>query len=220
MCTVLILDFSAVLSKLELLVVPIITMVYLFNSKNKTIFFSLFFITYAVSDIFNLIDGESLYEPIYFVCNGLYVVAYIFLLIEILNSMNINNILKNFLFQFLVLIILAIYLFVVLYKIVTPLTFETNTINLVRFVEHVYNLVLLFILVTSFLNYLEKETTKSLLFFLACLSIVFSELLLIGYYYLLEKEILNYSAIILNVLAFILFYYQSKLKYKEVVKLS
>ncbi|MBQ0786938.1 MAG: hypothetical protein KBT69_05535, partial [Oceanihabitans sp.] len=97
----------------------------------------------------------------------------------------------------------------VLYGIIDPILFETDVINLVRFVEHSYNFILLVLLAISFLNFLEKDTKKSLFLFIGCLLISFSDFLLIGYYYLSDIELLNYIAIVLNILAFVMFYLQT-----------
>ncbi|MGB1307643.1 MAG: hypothetical protein ACPG6B_01945 [Oceanihabitans sp.] len=220
MQSVFLFSSSTIYMAVELLFVPFITLGYLLLPNKKSTLFTLFLVVYSISDILNLFDGETFTESLYFICNSLYVLAYIFLFFSILFSMDLRKVFKKFYFQCIVLTGLSIYLFIVLFNIVNPVTFESDIVALVQFVEHMYNLVLLFILVVSFLSYLEKETSKSLLLFLACLSLIFSEFLLIGYYYLLEMDVLSYIATMLNFLAFMLFFYQAKLKPESKKKVS
>lgn len=200
---------SSIFSILELLVVPVITVLYFVSRKKRAFFFLLFLISYSSADILHIIDDDNLSETLYFICNILYVVSFVFLLLEILKTLDIRVIIRRFLIQTIVLFVLVMYLFTVLYGIIDPILFETNVINLVRFVEHSYNFILLVLLAISFLNFLEKDTKKSLFLFIGCLSISFSDFLLIGYYYLSDIEILNYIAIVLNIFAFVMFYLQT-----------
>ncbi len=202
---------SSVFAILELLVVPAITVLYFISRKEKSLFFLLFLVSYSVSDILHIIDGDNLSEVLYFACNILYVVAFFFLLLEVFKTLNYNIVLKKFLVQTIVLFVLVIYLFTVLYGIIEPILFESEVVYLVRFVEHSYNFVLLVLLSVSFLNFLENDTKKSLFLFIGCLAISFSEFLLIGYYYLSDLELLNYVAVMLNIFAFVMFYLQTNI---------
>jgi len=207
---------ATIIPIVELLVVPAVTIYYFVNRMTqKTLFFTLFLVTYSFSDIINLIDGEALYEPIYYICNGMYILAYMFLIAYILKSLNAKLLIKKFLFQIVVLTILSVYLFSVLFDIVDPNVYESDIVNFVRFTEHSFNLVLLVLLGISFLNYLDKGSKKALVLFTGCVAITFSELLLIGYYYLADYKMLNYFAILLNFSAFLLFYYQSEIRVSD-----
>jgi hypothetical protein len=202
----------SIIPVLELLIVPIITMYYLIYNKKKSMIFVLFLIIYSIADILHLIDLDSNSDLFYFLISGLYISAYILLLIEIIKNLNLRVLYSKFLIQTVVLFALVIYLFTVLCSIIDPISFETDFLNGVKFAEHFYNLVLLLLLAVSFLNYLEKDSRKSLLLFIGCLAISNSEFLLIGYYYLSDIELLNYIATFLNILAFVMFYMQSNLE--------
>lgn len=202
----------AIIPVLELLVVPIISIFYLIYNRDKTIFFVLFLVCYSISDLIHLIDLDSNSDLVYFLCSSLYVTAYVFLLFEIIKTLNFRILYQKFLIQSIVLLALVIYLFTVLCSIIEPIFFDIEFSNWVKFTEHFYNLVLLLLLAVSFLNYLEKDSRKSLLLFIGCLAISNSEFLLIGYYYLSDIEILSYIATFLNIFAFLMFYIQSKLK--------
>lgn len=204
---------SSLFETLELLIVPFITFLYLLSKQEKPIFFTLFLVVYSVSDLINIIDQDKLYEIIYFTCNTLYIISYVFLLFEVLKSISIKIVLKKFPIHIGVLFLLNIYIIFVMTTIINPIDFETDHINYVRVIEHLYNFVLLSLLSMSFLNYLFLESYKSLLLFVGCLLITFSEFLLIGYYYLTEEmEVLGFISTLLNIVAFILFYNQSKIR--------
>ncbi|WP_452229566.1 MULTISPECIES: hypothetical protein [unclassified Lacinutrix] len=205
------LDIS-IFSILELLVVPVITVIYFISRKKKSLFFFLFLVSYSSADILHIMDDDNLSETLYFVCNILYVVSFFFLLFEIFKALDFRVLIKKFLIQTIVLFVLVIYLFTVLYGIIDPILFDSKVLNLVRFVEHSYNFILLVLLAISFLNFLENDTRKSLFLFIGCLAISFSDFLLIGYYYLSDLEILNYIAIALNIFAFVMFYLQTDLE--------
>lgn len=200
---------NSIFSIIELLVVPVITVFYFVSRKEKSLFFLLFLVSYSIADILHIADGDSLSETLYFACNTLYVLAFLFLLFEAFKTLDLKVLLTKFLVQTIVLVVLVIYLFTVLFGIIDPILFETNVLNLVRFVEHAYNFVLLVLLAISFLNFLENDTRKSLLLFIGCLALSFSDFLLIGYYYLSDLEVLNYIAVGLNVFAFIMLYLQT-----------
>lgn len=207
---------SNIFETIELLFVPAITLLYLLRVNDKSIYFTLFLVTYSISDIINIIDQDRLYELIYFTCNILYILSYLILLVEILKSISFKIILKNFPTHIVVLLLLNFYIIFVMTTIINPINFETKYLSSVRVIEHLYNFILLSLLSVSFLNYLYREDSKSLLLFCGCLSITFSEFLLIGYYYLSEEmEVLGFVSTLLNICAFILFYLQSTFKSKQ-----
>ena len=202
---------SSLFETLELLIVPFITLIYVITIRDKSKYFTLFLVIYSISDIINIIDQDELYELIYFTCNTLYIISYVFLLLEILKSISFKDILKTFPIHVGVLLLLNFYIIFVMTTIINPIDFETDHLSYVRVIEHLYNFVLLSLLSMSFLNYLFHESHKALLLFCGCLLITFSEFLLIGYYYLSEEmEILGLISTVFNVFAFVLFYYQSK----------
>jgi hypothetical protein len=194
-------------------IAPIITIFYFIKVKNKSIFFTLFLVIYAISDIINFFDQESYIEIMYFICNGLYMLSYVFLFLELNKSVNMVQILKKFPIHFAVLSLLNIYIIFVMATIINPITFETNSIEIVRIFEHVYNIILLGLLSMSFFNYLLNENNKTLLLFSGCLALTFFEFLLIGYYYLSEEmSIIRFVAILLELSAFLMFYFSASMK--------
>ncbi|MCX7552199.1 hypothetical protein [Xanthomarina sp. F2636L] len=212
--SLIIFDFS-IDTQLEMFIAPIITMFYLIKVKNKPTFLTLFLVTYTISDLINFYDQESYNEQIYFLCNGLYMLSYVFLFLEINKTVKMKLILKNFPIHFAVLSLLNIYIIFVMATIINPITFETTHIEFVRIFEHVYNIILLGLLSMSFFNYLLNENNKALLLFSGCLALTFFEFLLIGYYYLSdEMSIIRIVSILLELCAFLMFYFSASIKIK------
>lgn len=198
---------------LEMLIAPIITIFYFIKVKRKPLFFSLFLLVYSIGDLISFFDQQSYNEAIYFLCNGLFMLAYVFLLLEIVKTVSLRQILKKFPIHFVVLSILNIYIMFVMVTIINPILFETNHLLIIQMIEQTYNILLLSILSMSFFNYILNENNKSLLLFCGCLAITFSEFLWIGYFYLSEEmAIIRFVSILLELSAFLLFYFQATLK--------
>ena len=202
---------SDLMYAMELLFIPALTILFLTTNKDKPFFFTSFLVIFSITNIISLFDGDSFNETFYFLCNGLYIIAYIFLFLEIIRTLKVRELIKNHIGQIIILLVLDGFIIYALTALINPINFETNVINYVRFIEHIFNLVLLFVFNISFLNYLQKNNNRALIMFIGCLAITFSEILIIGYYYFSDNEILNVFSIFLMVSAFILFYYQSTL---------
>jgi len=104
----------SIIPVLELLIVPIITIYYLIYNKRKSITFVLFLTFYSVADILHIIELDSNSDLFYFLISGLYVSAYMFLLIEIIKNLDLRVLYNKFLIQIIILLALVIYLFTVL----------------------------------------------------------------------------------------------------------
>jgi len=176
----------------------------------------MFLILYSVSELTSLISDYIPYQLDYFMGNGLYIAAYVFLVLEVLKSLNFNYILNNYSIHLIVLGALNIYIIYVLLKIVYPFvsfSFEFG-------VELLYNIVMLLLLSVSLLNYFYRDDKKSLLMFVGSLCLVFSEVILVAYLYISEKNLLIFSSSILSILAFYFFYSQASLKNGRVKSLA
>lgn len=194
----------------EMLIAPIITVFYFIKEKRKSLLFSLFMLVYSIADLINFFDQESFNEAVYFVCNALYMLSYLFLLLEMAKTVSFTFIIKKLPIHLIVLTLLNVYMMYVMVIIINPILFETNHLIMVQAMEQMYNVFLLAILSLSFLNYIINESSKTLLLFFACLTITFSEFLLIGYFYLSGEMLqIRYSAVVLELSAFLLFYFHA-----------
>ncbi len=197
------------------LIMPLIAVAYFFNTETKrTLFFSLFFICYSVSDLLGIASNYIDVEVEYFIGNALYILAYLFLLLEVCRSICIIHVLKNFKIHLLVLTGLNIYIAYVLLIIVKPYTYFSEYL-----VEIIYNIVMLLLLSASLINYFYKDDKKSLLLFIGSLCIVFSEVIGIAYMYISEKELLNFLATTLSLFAFYSYYLQARIEHEKVKKI-
>ncbi|WP_274476479.1 hypothetical protein [Mangrovimonas aestuarii] len=201
------------------LIVPIITAFYFLNAKYKSKFFSAFLVLFSISELLYLFDDYILYTVDYLLGNGLNIAAYICFIVAILKTLDIAYILKNCRLQLSVLIVLNSYIVYVLWDIQYSIR-DFGSIGYEYIVEMIYNIVTLLLLSIALLNYLYKDDKRSLLLFLGALSLLFSEVIQIAYYYIAERELLNMSYSTLLILAFYLFYIQSTIKEEEVPSLS
>lgn len=192
---------------LDALIVPIIAVVYFLFYNKRTRYFSLFLIVYALSDLLGLItnltpysESSSLFFKIdYYVGNTMYVLAYVFLIIEICKSLNFLHVLKNYTIHIIVLAMLNIYLVYVLQVIVDP---EKELLKVDFYLELIYNIVMLLLLSVSLLNYFYRDNKKALFMFLGALCLVFSEVIDVAYIYITQRSLLNFIATTLVLIAF------------------
>lgn len=197
---------------LDAILLSLISIAYFQGSKTPNLYFSVFLICYSVSDLMFFIVDFIPYSYFYYVGNGLYIMAYMALLIKIVKSLSFQHILRNFKLHLFVLTVLNIYIAYVLQNIVNPYVAMTNE----YFVEIVYNVSMLLVLTFSLLNYFYRDDKKSLLLFLGSLSIVFSEVLGVAYMYVAQQNLLNFLVTTLTLLAFYFYFTQSKLSNEEV----
>ncbi|WP_194768550.1 hypothetical protein [Tamlana sp. I1] len=192
---------------LEVLIIPLMALAYMCFVNKKTVYFTLFILLYAISDLLDLIVNHIDYNYYYYLGNGLYMLAYMFLLIKLLKSISLYYVIKNLKLQLVVLLALSLYLFYVLQVIVEPFVGLRSE----YYVELVYNALMLMLLTLALLNYNYRENQKSLFIFIGSLLIVFSEVIWIAHTYIAERNLLNVVSVTLKLSAFFFFYKQSKM---------
>jgi hypothetical protein len=191
------------------LLLPIFALLYFSKVKEKTLFFTLFFVFFAVSDLMVLAESVLPYSiNYYYLGNSLYIIAYGFLLFKICKSVCVFHVLKNHRIHLVVLTALNIYIVYVLQIIINPYVEFGNEF----FLELIYNIMILLVLSVSLLNYFYKDNKKSLYLFIGSLSMVFSEVINVAYLYVSETSMLNFISSSLAVLAFYFYYQQAKLE--------
>ena len=192
------------------LILPSIAITYFISVRRKSIFFSLFLLFYAASDIMYLVSKyfNIPYSVDYFLGNSLYILAYGTLLFKVCKSINLIEILKNYKIHLVVLTLLNIYIVYVLQAIIDP----DLSMNNEYYLELTYNLVMLFLLSASLLNYFYRDDRKSLLLFLGSICIVFSEVMGVAYLYVAQEGLLNFISTTLSLLAFYFIFKQSRLE--------
>ena len=196
------------------LIVPLITILYVLFIERKSKLFLMFLVSYSLSDILGIVirnmpydESLKLYDFEYYIGNALYIMAYVFLIIKIVKSLNFKYVIKHLKMHLIVLSILNIYLLYVLHAIINPnLLLESD-----YYLELTYNIVLLLLLSLALLNYFYKDNKKSFYLFLGALFIVFSEVIDIAYIYVAPRCFLNFLSTTLSLGAFYFLYQQSKL---------
>ena len=191
----------------EALILPLVTIMYFIKIKQRSLFLVLFLVLYSISDLFVLVSKYIPYEVDYYGGNGLYILAYLFLLVKILKTINFKEILKNYNIHLLVLLLLSVYIVYVLQIIIQPYLLSTNE----YLVELIYNIILLLLLSASLLNYFYRDNVKSLYLFLAVLTIVFAEVIWIAYSYISQRNILNILSTTLHIISYYFIFQQAKL---------
>lgn len=187
---------------------PLIALFYCTTVKNKTLFFCLFLISYALSELMFFAVSHIPYLYYYFIGNILSMLSYVFLLLEVCKYVCALRVLKNFKIHTVVLIGLSIYIAYVLQQAINPYLEMTAE----YLVEITYNIIMLLLLSLTLLNYFNKDDKKSLFFFFGALLIVFSEVINVAYLYVAHQNLFNFLSVSLFVLAFYFLYQQSRIE--------
>lgn len=192
----------------------LLVVLYFVTVKKKHLLFALFLVTYAVAEVYNYFSygihapDHLNYEIHYLVCNAIYAIAYLFLIFRILSLMNLKKALLKFPFQSLLLFALGIFVVYMIQDLSEPevmLDYELE-------VEIIYNTVIMVLVCLALINYMYNDSRKSMNILIGCMCIIFSEVFQIAYYYIVSYNVavsVAYSFFL--VLAFVFFYYQSKL---------
>jgi len=200
---------------IKALAMSLLIILYFFRAKQKHMLFILFLITYAAAEIYNYFTYNSLppegakYDIAYLTGNTLYVLAYIFLIARIITIMNIKKAISRFPIQSLLLFVLGIFVVYMITDLSRPEFVRDYTYN----VELVYNSVIMFLVCLALINYMYNDTKKSMNLLIGSICIVFSEVIQIAYYYITNLD--NTLSVVYSlflVLAFLFFYFQSRLQ--------
>ncbi len=194
------------------LILPVITLCYFCSIKQRSIYFVLFLVIYSISDLITIFSDSLPTLTSYYLCNTLYILAYIALVVEIAQSLDFKHILKNYKFSIAVLFALNAYIAYQLLRIVNP----DLILGSIYFVELTYNVVMLLILSLALLNYFYKDSRKAFYILIGALCIVFAEVLNIAYLYVSHQNLLSLLTISLGLIGFYFLFAQAKLKYKKV----
>jgi hypothetical protein len=189
----------------------LLTGLYCTGKFGKPPYFLWFLVSFTVAHILSFVgyfqpplEVEQV-DYFYYGVNLLYILSYIFLILKILVGLDFRKILVEFSVSLLVLIILDIFCVVLVTAAAeNELTYQEYLL------EFAYNGVIMTLLSVALLNYMYRNDSKSMMFLLASICLVFSEIIQLAYFYILEDSSLGYVYSLLFVVAFILFYIQSQ----------
>lgn len=192
-------------------ILPMVTVLYCTSGNCRRNYFFYFLLFYAISEFLAVFYyygnwTRQLEDIFYYACNSLYIMAYIALTMEVLKTMDLSTILKRFSVHIVILIILDIYCVVLVTDVAVKSGALEYTVD--KFLEAIYNIVIMALLTITLVNYLHRDTKKAMNLLLGSLCIVFSEVIQVAYYYVSEMIILGIAYNILLVLAFVFFYMQ------------
>ncbi len=179
----------------RMLINPLLCAYFYLKKKESTSLFFKFLVFFAIAEFlcdyqlfvfFGFEETELLINFCYYVGFLFYYMAFTFLLVFMINSMNLKVVIKRFPIHILVFFLFSVYTF---YE--TKLMLGDELILLDAIFENLYNVIFILILPISLLNYLYHDNVKTILLFLCCLFIVFSELSQLVYLHLEEKYIIG-----------------------------
>lgn len=203
-------EFEAAGARVTL--VLLLTLLYYIGIKSKQLFFFLFLICFSLAEVIGFvsyfveIDYTTSTDYFYYFANSLYIISYVFLIFRILIDMNIKEVFKKFWIHLLILIVLDIFCVVILSG-----TTEKRLSNHQFSLEFFYNAIIMLLLTVAMINYMSKNTQKSMNLLLGSIFIFFSEVIQMTYFYISDINILNVLCSLFLVLAFLFFYIQARI---------
>jgi len=194
-----------------------LTALYLINIESINLWFLGFLILYAIGDLFSFVTWFTNPEQSveidlinYYIGNTIYIVSYLLLALRIFISLHFKEIIKNQIPYVVLLTVLSI--FCVYFVSEATMEFIDSSAYLM---ESIYNTTVIILMSLALLGYLTHDDKKSINLLIGSIFIVFSEILQLAYFYVAEFQILYFICSILFVLAFLFFYLQSRLEYRN-----
>lgn len=194
----------------RVLLVFLLTVLYCVRVKTKRLFFLLFLICFTLAESLNFISWMTTLDTsidfFYYGVNLLYMISYVFLVLRILKDMNIAQILSKFWIYFIILIILDIFSVIIVTGTTEKLLSKPEYV-----LEFSYNSVIMILVTVAMINYMSKNTHKSMNLLLGAIFIFFSEVIQLTYFYISDINILNVMCSLFLVLAFLFLYLQARM---------
>lgn len=203
-------------------ILPLLTCLYFFKNKGKTSYFFFFLLFFSISESLSWVDNYdnleiglfnmSYYQ--FYIGNISSIVAYIFLILEVLKSYNLRKVIDKFPVHIMILFVLDIYTV----YLVSETTFKNPNFyyNVDKIIEVIYNGVFMFLLTVALMGYINRDSKKAMNLLLGALCLVFSEILQVATFYVSNTNtFLGAAYIILLIFAFTFLYVQSDMSYSR-----
>ena len=201
------------------LAVTLLTFLYVIRVNKKHTLFLLFLVFFTIAEILNYVTTTSNFlkfqevDYSYYISNGLYIIAYLFLTARITVAMNIKKAFLKFPIQICLLVILG--LFFVYYVSDTT---KKGLSSSEYYLELLYNAVVMLLMTMALVSYMLRDDKKSMNLLLGTICIMFSEVIQLAYFYVANSfNLLNVLCSLFLVFAFIFFYLQSRLEHREII---
>ena len=192
----------------------LLTILYYRWTENKNSYFLWFLVIHTIGQVLAFLSylGPDLEEGdidyFYYISNVLFIISYLFLSMKILTQLNARAVLTKLAIPIFILIILDIFCV----SLVTATAVSTVDV-FVYTLEYAYNAVVMILLSVALINYMYRNDNKSMMLLLGSICILFSEIIQLAYYNILDNKILGFIYSFLLVVAFIYFYAQSQLEF-------
>lgn len=192
----------------------ILTFIYYEWTQNKTKYFFWFLAAFTCGHVVSLFSWlmpeikEHQINVYYYASNLLSILAYLFLIVRVLVELNFKKIVAELTIPIIILVVLDVFCVV----LVTD-TAENALTNYEYALEFFYNTVIMVLLSSTLINYMYRNDSKSMLLLVGSMCIVFSEIIQLAYYYILDDSNLVFIYSFFLVLAFVFFYLQSQVAF-------
>jgi hypothetical protein len=192
----------------------LLTILYCRWTTNKTKYFFWFLVIFTLAHLVSwyawygpeIKDGDIDYY--YYGANILCIISYSLLVIKMLTEVNFKEVFSQLYIPIIILVILDIFCVLLVTETTEGvLSYYEYTL------EFVYNAIIMTLLSAALISYMYRNDNKSMLFLVGSICIVFSEIIQLAYYYILNDNNLGFIYSFFLVMAFLLFYIQSQLEY-------
>lgn len=190
----------------------VLTLFYCISNKKKHLLFISFMLTFTLAEVLNFFGwfnppvADAKIDYLYYFINSLYILAYSFLIWQILASLNLLEILKKYTFHLIVLVVLDVFSVIVVTNTTLPrLTSQEYSMELV------YNTIIMILLTVALINFIHKSDKKAINLLVGAICIFFSEVIQLAYFYVSALNLLNVICSIFLLLAFLFFLVQAYL---------
>lgn len=189
----------------------LLTILYFKWTEKKSKFFLWFLALFTLG---NMIDLTSYYFPIYevtgvdyfyFLGNAFYILAYVFLITKVVIGLDFKKVFRELPIPIIVMIVLDVFCVI----LVTD-TAEHELTLYEYALEFLYNTIIMILLSVALINYMYRNDNKSMLFLIGSIFIVFSEIIQLAYFYILDDHNLSIVYSLFFIIAFVFFYLQSQ----------
>jgi len=198
------------------LILPLLTVLYCMHNRTKNSYFFYFLLAYSISEFMGLFiyfaqTSVIVDNIIFYGGNVLYIFAYIFLIVEVLRSMDLKGLFRRFPVHIAILLAMDIYSVI----FVTDIAVKSGRLdNVLAFaIEITYNISIMVLLTITLINYISRDSKKAMNLLVGALCIVFSEVIQVAYFYVSDINLLSVIYSVLLVFAFGFFYLQSSMEY-------
>lgn len=199
---------------------PLLAFAYYIGVSSKKTYFFYFMLTFAICEflgifVFAAYKSKLVNDMMFYGRNTLYILSYVFLLIEMLGTFNLKRTFKRFLFPTLLLVSIGSYMAYVASEI-TLNSESFTTENIFDSITTIaYNMIVSMLFITAALKYLNNDTKKNMTMLVGIICIVFSETIQLASFYISSELILSIMHTTLIILAFYFLFIQSEMELKE-----